>query len=84
MLSNLETHNAQLIREGKSKEERFLALKEIAEYQIRILNEAQNISNKVEHHISAEDLMEMIKAKHEEEKRLLSLQTNEGGNKPNV
>lgn len=36
------------------------------------------------HHISAEDLMEMIKAKHEEEKRLLSLQTNEGGNKPNV
>ncbi len=48
VLSNLETHNAQMIREGKSKEERFLALKEIAEYQIRILNEAQNISNKIE------------------------------------
>ena len=47
-LSNLETHNAQMIREGKSKEERFLALKEIAEYQLRILNEAQNISNKIE------------------------------------
>ena len=49
VLSNLETHNAQMIREGKSKEERFLVLKEIAEYQIRILNEAQNISNKIEH-----------------------------------
>lgn len=48
VLSNLETHNAQMIREGKSKEERFLALKEIAEHQLRILNEAQNISNKIE------------------------------------
>ncbi len=48
VLSNLETHNAQMIREGKSKEERFLVLKEIAEYQIQILNEAQNISNKLE------------------------------------
>lgn len=48
VLSNLETHNAQMIREGKSKEERFFVLKEIAEYQIRILNEAQNISNKIE------------------------------------
>lgn len=48
VLSNLETHNAQMIREGKFKEERFLILKEIAEYQIRILNEAQNISNKIE------------------------------------
>ena len=48
VLSNLETHNAQMIREDKSKEERFLALKEIAEYQLRILNEAQNISNKIE------------------------------------
>ncbi len=43
-LSNLESHNAQMIREGKSKEERFMILKEIAEYQIKILNEAQNIS----------------------------------------
>ena len=47
VLSNLETHNAQMIREGKSKEERFLVLKEIAEYQIRILNEAQNKRNKI-------------------------------------
>ena len=44
VLSNLESHNAQMIREGKSKEERFMILKKIAEYQIKILNEAQNIS----------------------------------------
>lgn len=44
VLSNLESHNAQMIREGKSKEERFMILKEIAEYQIKILNEAHNIS----------------------------------------
>jgi hypothetical protein len=44
VLSNLESHNAQMIREEKSKEERFMILKEIAEYQIKILNEAQNIS----------------------------------------
>lgn len=44
VLSNLESHNAQMIWEGRSKEERFMILKEIAEYQIKILNEAQNIS----------------------------------------
>ena len=33
-----------MIREGKTKEERFAVLKEIAEYQIHILNEAQSIS----------------------------------------
>ena len=44
VLSNLESHNAQMIREGRSKEEGFMILKEIAEYQIKILNEAQNIS----------------------------------------
>ena len=48
VLSNLETHNAQMIREGRTKEERFLILKEIAEYQIRILTEAQTISNRIE------------------------------------
>lgn len=48
VLSNLETYNAQMIREGKSKEERFEILKDIAEYQIHILNEAQNISNRIE------------------------------------
>lgn len=37
VLSNLETHNAQMIREGKSKEERFLTLNEIALYQMDVL-----------------------------------------------
>ena len=37
-----------MIREGKTKEERFTALKEIAEYQLRILKEAQHISNRIE------------------------------------
>lgn len=48
VLSNLETHNAQMIRGGKTKEERFAVLKEIAEYQIHILNEAQSISKDIE------------------------------------
>lgn len=43
VLSNLETHNAQMIREGKSKEERFTILKEIASYQMGILNAAEKI-----------------------------------------
>lgn len=43
ILSNLETHNAQMIREGKSKEERFRILREIAEYQSHILSAADNI-----------------------------------------
>ena len=47
VLSNLESHNAQLIREGKDKAERFKILKEIAEYQIRILSEAENISKQI-------------------------------------
>ena len=46
VLSNLESHNAQMIREGKEKEERFNILKEIAEYQMRILSEAQTIKLK--------------------------------------
>jgi hypothetical protein len=44
VLSNLETHNAQMIREGKEKAERFRQLKEIAEYQLKILNAADSIS----------------------------------------
>lgn len=44
VLSNLETYNAQMIREGKSKEERFQILKEIAEYQMQILSAADKIS----------------------------------------
>lgn len=43
VLSNLETHNAQMIREGKDKRERFAILKEIAEYQLGILNTAEQI-----------------------------------------
>ena len=43
VLSNLETHNAQMIREGRNKTERFYVLKEIAEYQLNILNAAEQI-----------------------------------------
>ena len=43
VLSNLETHNAQMIREGKSKGERFQILKDIADYQLQILSAADNI-----------------------------------------
>ena len=43
VLSNLETHNAQMIREGRSKAERFQILKEIAEYQLNILKAAEKI-----------------------------------------
>ena len=43
VLSNLETHNAQMIREGKNKEERFKVLKEIATYQMDILLAADKI-----------------------------------------
>lgn len=48
VLSNLETHNAQMIREGKEKKERFAVLKEIAEYQMKVLLEAENIVNRIE------------------------------------
>ena len=43
VLSNLETHNAQMIREGKNKEERFKVLNEIATYQMEILSAADKI-----------------------------------------
>lgn len=43
VLSNLETHNAELIKEGKNKEERFRILLEIARYQISILDEADKM-----------------------------------------
>ena len=48
ILSNLETHNAQMIREGRSKKERFEILKDIADYQMRVLREAENISKHIE------------------------------------
>lgn len=43
VLSNLESHNAQMIKEGKGKEERFRSLQEIAEYQLNVLNTAEQI-----------------------------------------
>lgn len=43
VLSNLETHNADMIRSGLAKEERFKRLRHIAEYQLEILNEAEKV-----------------------------------------
>ena len=43
VLSNLESHNAELIKEGKNKEERFEILSRIAKYQLGILNNAEKI-----------------------------------------
>jgi len=43
VLSNLETHNAQMIKEGKRKEERFRILSEIARYQLDILMKSEEI-----------------------------------------
>lgn len=43
VLSNLESHNAEFIKAGKSKEERFETLNEIAKYQLDILNNAEKI-----------------------------------------
>ena len=43
VLSNLETHNAEMIKQGINKAERFDRLKQIAEYQLRVLTEAESI-----------------------------------------
>lgn len=43
ILSNLETHNAEMIKQGIDKAERFDRLKQIAEYQLRVLTEAEAI-----------------------------------------
>ena len=43
VLSNLETHNAEMIKQGIDKAERFGRLKQIAEYQLRVLTEAEAI-----------------------------------------
>ena len=45
VLSNLESHNAEMIKEGKNKEERFEMLSEIAKYQLGILNNADKINS---------------------------------------
>ena len=43
VLSNLETHNAELIRMGMDKAARFEHLRRIAQYQIQVLMEAERI-----------------------------------------
>ena len=43
VLSNLESHNAELIKEGKTKEERFEKLSDISKYQLDILNNVEKI-----------------------------------------
>ena len=43
VLSNLETHNAELIKENIDKIERFHKLTAIATYQINILNNADSL-----------------------------------------
>jgi len=45
VLSNLETHNAELIKENKSKRSRFKTLYEIAKYQTTILDEAEHMKS---------------------------------------
>lgn len=47
VLSNLESHNAQMIREDKTKEERFQILEEISDYQLKILNEADQVKKEL-------------------------------------
>ncbi|MPL86684.1 hypothetical protein SDC9_32668 [bioreactor metagenome] len=46
VLSNLQTHNAELIKQGISKEDRFTTLLTIAQYQTRVLSEAEMIQSK--------------------------------------
>ena len=43
VLSNLETHKAELIKSRMEKKERFEALRQIAQYQLRVLAEAEKI-----------------------------------------
>ena len=43
VLSNLESHNSELIKQGKTKEERFDILSGIANYQLGILNKSDEL-----------------------------------------
>ena len=43
VLSNLETHNAEMIKSGIDKAERFATLQKIAEYQLGVLRAAEEI-----------------------------------------
>lgn len=47
VLSNLESHNAELIKQGKTKNERFEILSEIANYQLNILNNSSNETKRI-------------------------------------
>ena len=38
-----KSHNADLIRAGIDKEERFRKLRDIADYQLSVLNEAEKV-----------------------------------------
>jgi len=49
VLSNLETHNAELIKQGVEKAERFTTLVAIAQYQLTILNEAERMKAEPKH-----------------------------------
>lgn len=40
---SLESHNAQMIKEGKRKEKRYKILQETAEYQLNVLNTSEQI-----------------------------------------
>lgn len=43
VLLNLESHNSELIKQGKTKEERFDILSSIADYQLGILNKSDEL-----------------------------------------
>lgn len=51
VLSNLETHNADMIKSGMSKESRFAKLSAIASYQLKVLAEAENIKGVPKHQL---------------------------------
>jgi len=45
ILSNIESINSNMIRKGISKNERFLELNEIAEYQLKVLNKTDSMKS---------------------------------------
>lgn len=51
--------------------------------ELKLAEDAEKQSILDKHHISAEALMEMIKAKEAEEKKLLAMSKEQGGYKPN-
>lgn len=51
--------------------------------ELKLAEDAEKQSILDKHHISAEALMEMIKAKEAEEKKILAMSKEQGGYKPN-